>query len=140
MTETDAVTVLRQSRSIVPVSAWLTESKPSCFKTRVFYYCCEKRHPCIKFGKFRHLLAYIGRFVFPMREPGRLYQNQESPGEIGRLERSASFLKEPKDFVKEIQGLLIKFLWHGGKSKIKYSALLKDQKEGGLKFPDLQIK
>ena len=51
-----------------------------------------------------------------------------------------SFLKEPKDFVKEIQGLLIKFLWHGGKSKIKYSALLKDQKEGGLKFPDLQTK
>ena len=31
LTETDAVTVLRQSRSIVPVSAWLTESKPSCF-------------------------------------------------------------------------------------------------------------
>ena len=26
-----------------------------------------------------------------------------------------SILKEPKDFVKEIQGLLIKFLWHGGK-------------------------
>ena len=49
---THAVTVLRQSRSIVPVSAWLTESKPSCFKTRVFYYCREKRHPCIKSGNF----------------------------------------------------------------------------------------
>ena len=46
-----AVTVLRQSRSIVPVSAWLTESKPSCF-SRVFYYCREKRHPCIKSGNF----------------------------------------------------------------------------------------
>ena len=39
---TDSVTVLRQSHSIVPVSAWLTESKPSCF-SRVFYYCREKR-------------------------------------------------------------------------------------------------
>ena len=39
------------SRSIVPVSAWLTESKPSCF-SRVFYYCREKRHPCIKSGNF----------------------------------------------------------------------------------------
>ena len=45
-TDADAVTVLRQSRSIVPVSAWLTESKPSCF-SRVFYYCREKRHPSI---------------------------------------------------------------------------------------------
>ena len=48
---THAVTVLRQSRSIVPVSAWLTESKPSCF-SRVFYYYREKRHPCIKSGNF----------------------------------------------------------------------------------------
>ena len=51
LTETDAVTVLRQSRSIVPVSAWLTESKPSCF-SRVFDYCREKRQPCIKSGNF----------------------------------------------------------------------------------------
>ena len=43
--------------------------------------------PLYKIGKFRHLLAYIGRFVFPIREPERLYQNRESPGEIGRLEK-----------------------------------------------------
>ena len=49
----------------------------------------RKTSPLYKIGKFRHLLAYIGRFVFPIREPGRLYQNRESPGEIGRLERSA---------------------------------------------------
>ena len=48
----------------------------------------RKTSPLYKIGKFRHLLAYIGRFVFPIREPGRLYQNRESPGEIGRLERS----------------------------------------------------
>ena len=47
----------------------------------------RKTSPLYKIGKFRHLLAYIGRFVFPIREPGRLYQNRESPGEIGRLER-----------------------------------------------------
>ena len=89
LTETDAVTLLRQSRSIVPVSAWLTESKPSCFKTRVLLLVLpRKTSPLYKIGKFRHLLAYIGRFVFPIREPGRLYQNRESPGEIGRLERS----------------------------------------------------
>ena len=44
----------------------------------------RKTSPLYKIGKFRHLLAYIGRFVFPIREPGRLYQNRESPGEIGR--------------------------------------------------------
>ena len=38
----------------------------------------RKTSPLYKIGKFRHLLAYIGRFVFPIRE---------SPGEIGRLER-----------------------------------------------------
>ena len=43
--------VLHHSRSIVSVSAWLTESKPSCF-SRVFYYCREKRYPCIKSGNF----------------------------------------------------------------------------------------
>ena len=48
----------------------------------------RKTSPLYKIGKFRHLLAYIGRFVFPIREPGRLYQNRESHGEIGRLERS----------------------------------------------------
>ena len=74
------------SGSIVPVSAWLTESKPSCF-SRVLLLP-RKTSPLYKIGKFRHLLAYIGRFVFPIREPGRLYQNRESPGEIGRLERS----------------------------------------------------
>ena len=47
----------------------------------------QKTSPLYKIGKFRHLLAYIGRFVFPIREPGRLYQNRESPGEIGRLDR-----------------------------------------------------
>ena len=47
-----------------------------------------KQTSLYKIGKFRHLLAYIGRFVFPIREPGRLYQIRESPGEIGRLERS----------------------------------------------------
>ena len=46
----------------------------------------RKTSPLYKIVKFRHL-AYIGRFVFPIREPGRLYQNRESPGEIGRLER-----------------------------------------------------
>ena len=49
----------------------------------------RKTSPLYKIGKFRHLLAYIGRFVFPIREPGRLYQNRESPGKIGRLERYA---------------------------------------------------
>ena len=49
----------------------------------------RKTSPLYKIGKFRHLLAYIGRFVFPIREPGRVYQNRESPGEIGRLERYA---------------------------------------------------
>ena len=49
----------------------------------------RKTSPLYKIGKFRHLLAYIGRFVFPIREPGRLYQNRESPGEIGRLDRYA---------------------------------------------------
>ena len=44
----------------------------------------RKTSPLYKIGKFRHLLAYFGRFVFPIREPGRLYQNRESPGEIGR--------------------------------------------------------
>ena len=47
----------------------------------------RKTSPLYKIRKFRHLLAYIGRFVFPIREPGRLYQNRGSPGEIGRLER-----------------------------------------------------
>ena len=45
----------------------------------------RKTSPLYKIGKFWHLLAW--RFVFPIREPGRLYQNRESPGEIGRLER-----------------------------------------------------
>ena len=49
----------------------------------------RKTSPLYKIGKFRHLLAYIGRIVFPIREPGRLYQNRETPGEIGRLERYA---------------------------------------------------
>ena len=47
----------------------------------------RKTSPLYKIGKFRHLLAYIKRFVLPIRELGRLYQNRESPGEIGRLER-----------------------------------------------------
>ena len=50
----------------------------------------RKTSPLYKIGKFRHLLAYIGRFVFLIREPGRLYQNRESPGEIGRLDRYAT--------------------------------------------------
>ena len=51
----------------------------------------RKTSPLYKIGKFRHLLAYIGRFVFPIREPGRLYQNRESPGEIGRLEMYGTY-------------------------------------------------
>ena len=51
MDPTALVLIFVEKRSIVPVSAWLTESKPSCF-SRVFYYCHEKRHPCIKSGNF----------------------------------------------------------------------------------------
>ena len=58
----------------------------------------RKTSPLYKIGKFRHLLAYIGRFVFPIREPGRLYQNGESPGEIGRLDRYASLLNMSPEF------------------------------------------
>ena len=77
----------------------------------------QKTSPLYKIGKFRHLLAYIGRFVFPIREPGRLYQNRESPGEIGRLERSvnqglhdvlntprALLLTDGKNVMRELKG------------------------------------
>ena len=60
----------------------------------------RKTSPLYKIGKFRHLLAYIGRFVFPIREPGRLYQNRESPGEIGRLERYVILFKYCYEHIK----------------------------------------
>ena len=53
----------------------------------------RKTSPLYKIGKFRHLLAYIGRFVFPIREPGRLYQKRAKSGDLRGMQHKKVWIQ-----------------------------------------------
>ena len=49
-----------------------------------------------------------------------------------------SVLSPPKQILKQIEGLLFKFLWNGN-DKVKRHATYNDYSEGGLRMPNVEI-
>ena len=44
----------------------------------------------------------------------------------------------PAHLVKKVRDEIIKFVWNGKKTKIKYSTLTKDFDQGGIRLPDVE--
>ena len=61
---------------------------------------------------------------------------------LSNLVYQVGLLSIPKDFIKEVQTEIDKFIWGSSIFKVKKEVIMKKTFEGGLKYPifDLQIK
>ena len=51
-----------------------------------------------------------------------------------------NYLDPPSSFLKEVQSSIVSFIWNKKCPKLKYSALINNYNEGGIKVPDIGAK
>lgn len=58
---------------------------------------------------------------------------------ISKFMYTCSVIHMPEKYLKEINELIFKFIWKGGRDKVKRSIMVKQLQKGGLKAPDLGL-
>ena len=51
-----------------------------------------------------------------------------------------NYLDPPSSFLKEVKSSIVSFIWNKKRPKVKYSALINNYNEGGIKVPDIGAK